>query len=102
MQKLTREQQRAWQINGYLHLEGALSPEEVAFFCRRLDEIRALPGWEPMRTPIGHYAWMDETPDQDPEGFMDRRDRTKGPTGSFTYHRWPRTHPSGFRRTVKG
>ena len=74
MQKLTREQQRAWQIDGYIHLEGVLSAVEVAFFSTQLDEIRGQPGWEPLGKPLGHYGWMDETPAQDPEGFMDRRD----------------------------
>ena len=74
METLSREQQRAWASSGYLRLEGVLSADEVAFFCNQLDDIRKKPGWEPMGAPIGHYAWMDETPSQDPEGFMDRRD----------------------------
>jgi len=74
MEKLTADQQRAWDVNGYIQLEGVLSADEVAFFCARLDEIRPMPGWEPMGKPIGHYAWMDRTPSQDSEGFMDRRD----------------------------
>jgi hypothetical protein len=75
--KLTDTQRRLWQTDGYLHLEGALDPDEVAFFSAEMDRIRALPGYEPDRDeglPIGHYAWLDHSEDLDPNGFMDRRD----------------------------
>jgi hypothetical protein len=82
MLKLSEEQRRLWQTDGYLHLEGVFDPDEVAFFGGEMDRIRALPGYEPDRhpdLPIGHYAWMDHTPDIDPDGFMDRREL-------LTYH----------------
>jgi hypothetical protein len=77
MLKLSEEQRRLWQTDGYLHLEGVFDPDEVAFFSSEMDRIRAVPGYEPDRKPdlpIGHYAWMDHTPDLDPDGFMDRRE----------------------------
>ena len=74
MQKLTKEQQRSWEIFGYIHLERVFDPEEVAFYCEQIDQLRAKPGWEPMSSPLGHYGWMDHTPNLDSEGFMDRRD----------------------------
>jgi hypothetical protein len=74
LQKLTNAQRRAWDVDGFIQLEGVLSADEVSFFSDQLDELRRKPGWEPMGSPIGHYAWMDQTPSQDPEGFMDRRD----------------------------
>ena len=74
MLKLTREQRRDWDTNGYICLEGVLSADEVAFFVDQLDEFRARPGWEPMSAPLGHYGWMDHAKDLDSEGFMDRRD----------------------------
>lgn len=77
MQTLTPEQRRFWKTDGYLHLEGVFDPDEVAFFSGEMDRMRALPGFEPDRNPelpIGHYAWMEHTPDLDPAGFMDRRD----------------------------
>ena len=84
MQQLTAEQRRQWRTDGYLHLEGALDAEQVAFFASEMDRIRRLPGWEPDRNqgkdlPIGHYAWLDHARDLDPRGFMDRRDL-------LTYH----------------
>lgn len=77
MHTLTTEERRQWQTDGYLHLEGVLNAEQVAFFSAEMDRIRALPGWEPDRKPhlpIGHYAWLDHAVDLDPSGFMDRRD----------------------------
>ena len=77
MQNLTTEQRRQWQTDGYLHLEGVLDEEQVAFFSDEVDRIRTVPGWEPKRDPelpIGHYAWLDHAVDLDPNGFMDRRD----------------------------
>ncbi len=77
MQTLTNEQRRQWRTDGYLHLQGVLDSEQVAFFSAELDRIRGIPGWEPDRDPalpIGHYAWLDHAVDLDPGGFMDRRD----------------------------
>ena len=74
MQKLTEQQQEQWAIDGYLHLENQLSPDEVAFFSEELDRIRLEPGWEPTKEQLGHYGWVDHSRDTDPEGFMDRRD----------------------------
>ena len=74
MLKLTREQRRDWDTNGYICLEGVLGADEVAFFIDQLDEFRSRPGWEPMSAPLGHYGWMEHAKDLDSEGFMDRRD----------------------------
>ena len=74
MQHLSEQQREQWAIDGYLHLEGQLGPDEVAFFSEELDRIRLQPGWEPARNPLGHYEWIDHCRDTDPEGFMDRRD----------------------------
>lgn len=82
MEALTIEQRRQWQTDGYLHLEGVLDEEQVAFFSDEMDRIRTVPGWEPKfdpELPIGHYAWLDHAADLDPGGFMDRRDL-------LTYH----------------
>ena len=64
-------------MDGYLHLEGALTPTEVGHFSTETDRIRLLPGWEPgepINSTIGHYTWQPHAKDTDPEGFMDRRD----------------------------
>ena len=77
MQTLTAEQRRQWQVDGYLHLKGVLNPDEVEHYSGQMDRVRTLPGYEPDRKPdlpIGHYSWMEQTPDQDPSGFMDRRE----------------------------
>ena len=76
MQTLTEEQRTRWAVDGYLCLEGALNPDELAFFCEEIDRIRTRPGWEPMSgmLPRGHYGWVEQCVDQDPAAFMDRRD----------------------------
>ncbi|MCP5029741.1 MAG: phytanoyl-CoA dioxygenase family protein [Actinomycetia bacterium] len=74
MQKLTGQQRDQWAIDGYLHLKGALDPDEVALFSEELDRVRLEPGYEPSSQVLGHYEWLDHTRDTDPEGFMDRRD----------------------------
>ena len=76
MKTLTEEQRTKWATDGYIHLESALSQEEVAFFSDKLDEVRQLPGYEPRPDELqrGHYKWLDHADDLDPEGFMDRRD----------------------------
>lgn len=77
MQHLTDEQQRQWRTDGYLHIEGALSADQVELFSDEMDRIRAEPGYEPdsdPELPIGHYAWLPHAEDLDPNGFMDRRD----------------------------
>ena len=72
---LTEAQREQWAVDGYLQLEGALSPAEVAFFSDLLDNtVRTQPGYEPAATELqrGHYAW--KLPDQNKDAFMDRRD----------------------------
>ena len=44
---LTEEQREQWAVDGYLQLEGALSPAEVEFFSRQIDRVRTEPGYEP-------------------------------------------------------
>ena len=74
MRTLTEEQRTRWAIDGYICLEQALRPEEVALFNEELDRMRHLPGWEPTDLPRGHYGWVEQCPDLDPTAFMDRRD----------------------------
>lgn len=74
MQTMTEDQRERWRIDGYLHIEGALSADEVAFFSAELDRIRHLPGWEPSTEVLGHYDWLPGAADRSPDGFMDRRD----------------------------
>ena len=74
METLTAERQRLWAVDGHLTLKQVLTPDEVEFFSRQLDEIRARPGYELLERPIGHYEWVDQCGDLDREGFMDRRD----------------------------
>jgi hypothetical protein len=71
---LTEEQREQWAVDGYLQIEGALSPAEVDFFSGLLDDVRTKPGFEPAATELqrGHYAW--KLPDQNKDAFMDRRD----------------------------
>ena len=57
MQTLTDAQRELWNSDGYLHLEGALSPEQVRFFSDEMDRIRGIPGYEPdpnPELPMGH------------------------------------------------
>ena len=79
MERLTPTQRKQWAEAGYLALPQVLSPNEVEFFSRQLDIIRASPGYEPMRQPMGHYEWVEHCEDLGGEGFMDRRDL-------LTYH----------------
>ena len=44
---LTEAQREQWAVDGYLHLEGALSPAEVDFFSDQIDHVRTQPGYEP-------------------------------------------------------
>lgn len=75
MHVLTDQQRKQWAIDGYIHLEGVLSPEEVQFFSDEIDRLRPIPGWEPSPDgPLGHYKWLDHASDLDPNGPMDRRD----------------------------
>ena len=71
---LTEEQREQWAVDGYLQIEGALSPAEVEFFSDQLDRVREQPGYEPAAAELqrGHYAW--KLPDQKKDAFMDRRD----------------------------
>ena len=46
---LTEEQREQWAVDGYLQLEGALSPAEVGFFSQQIDRVRTQPGYEPAR-----------------------------------------------------
>ena len=73
MKKLTDEQRRCWATDGYLHLEGVLSPGEVQRYGAEVDRVRGLPGYEPSDLPRGHYGWLPHAEDLDPQGFMDRR-----------------------------
>lgn len=76
MRTLTDGQRDRWAVDGYVHLEGVLDRDEVGFFSDQLDRMRTRPGWEPMpgQLPRGHYGWVKESVNQDPEAFMDRRD----------------------------
>jgi hypothetical protein len=76
MINLTEQQRTQWARDGYIQLEQVLSAGEVAFFSEQLDQIRKQPGWEPIHgeLPRGHYGWMAQSVNQDPESFMDRRD----------------------------
>ena len=77
MGELTEQQREQWRTDGYLHIEGALTAQQVEFFSAEMDRVRGLPGYEPDNNPelpIGHYAWLDHAKDLDPAGFMDRRD----------------------------
>lgn len=73
MQQLTHEQRRQWASDGFLHLKGVFSPQQVARYSDELDRIRALPGYEPSDLPRGHYGWLPHAADLSNEGFMDRR-----------------------------
>ncbi len=74
MRGLTEAQRSQWAIDGYLHLEQVLSPEEVELFSREVDGMRHLPGWEPTDLPVGHYGWVEQSANLEPDAFMDRRD----------------------------
>ncbi len=76
MRMLTQDQRDRWAIDGYLHLPGVFDPDEVRAFSEQVDTLRGKPGWEPRpgELPRGHYGWVEQTPAQDTEGFMDRRD----------------------------
>ena len=72
---LTDLQREQWAVDGYLQIEGALTPAEVEFFSDQLDNnVRTQPGYEPAAAELqrGHYAW--KLPDQNKDAFMDRRD----------------------------
>lgn len=80
MLQLTTAQREQWAINGYLHLEGVLSPDEVGALSEEMGRFRQAPGWEPSPDgPLGHYRWLEHAVDTNSEGFMDRRDL-------LTYH----------------
>lgn len=72
---LTDLQREQWAVDGYLQLEGALSPAEVESFSDQLDDVRQQPGYEPApkELPRGHYGWAPHA-DKNIDGFMDRRD----------------------------
>lgn len=74
MEKLSDAQRVQWGTDGYLHLEGVLSPQEVELFSEQLDRVRANPGYEPSDLPRGHYGWLPHAADLATDGFMDRRD----------------------------
>ena len=73
---LTQDQRDRWMIDGYLHLSNVFDAEEVNSLSASVDGLRQTAGWEPMSgmLPRGHYGWVEQTADQDTEGFMDRRD----------------------------
>ncbi len=72
---LTDLQREQWAVDGYLQLEGALSPAEVEFFSDQLDDVRQQPGYEPApkELRVAHYGWAPHA-DKNIDGFMDRRD----------------------------
>jgi hypothetical protein len=76
MRTLTDEQREIWATDGYLHLSGVLDADEVQSLSDQVDGVRKQPGWEPLSgmLPRGHYGWVEQCADQDPEAFMDRRD----------------------------
>jgi hypothetical protein len=77
LQRLNTTQRQQWEVDGYVHLEAALTKDEVVFLSEDLDRIRTLPGYEPARDPqlnIGHYDRLQHAEDLDTKGFMDRRD----------------------------
>ncbi len=76
MLTLTDEQRVKWATDGYLVLDQVIPPEEVEFLSAEVDRIRSVPGYEPApgELPRGHYKWLPGAIDQDPQGFMDRRD----------------------------
>jgi len=76
MKKLTEAQRIKWVTDGYIQLEQVLSPAEVELFSGQIDAMRKVPGYEPRpgELPRGHYGWVEQTPDQSPDGFMARRD----------------------------
>ena len=74
MQTLSEQERTQWAVDGYLHLQGILDPEQVAHYSAELDRVRQLPGFEPSDLPRGHYGWLPHANDLDPDGFMDRRD----------------------------
>ncbi len=65
MRKLSDEQRTRWAVDGYICLEQALDPDEVALLGAELDRMRQLPGWEPTDLPRGHYGWVERSPDLD-------------------------------------
>jgi len=72
--RLTSEQRRHWDEQGYLVIEGALTPDEVAFHNDEIERVRLLPGWEPSDVALGHYGQLDHAANTAVGGFMDRRD----------------------------
>jgi hypothetical protein len=75
MQTLSEEQRRLWETDGYLRLEGTLSPDEVEFYSDQVDGMRPRPGYEPISgmLPRGHYGRVEQSGNMDPSSFMDRR-----------------------------
>ena len=76
MPTLTDEQHRQWAVDGFIHLKGALDPQEVSRYCGLIDSVRHQAGWEPLPgLPFGHYGWVEHNATaSDPDSFMDRRD----------------------------
>lgn len=77
MNKLTKDQREHWEREGYLVIQNALSPNEVALFNSEIDRLRRVPGFEPVRDknlPIGHYGWLPHADTLNNDGWMDRRD----------------------------
>jgi len=76
MQTLSAEQRRTWAIDGYLHVPKVLDATLVSHLSSQIDAMRHRPGWEPRpgALPRGHYGWVEQCPDLDPDAFMDRRD----------------------------
>ncbi|MEM7407100.1 MAG: phytanoyl-CoA dioxygenase family protein [Pseudomonadota bacterium] len=73
MQTLTELERTQWEVDGYLHLKGVLTPEQVQLYSDEIDRVRELPGFEPSDLPRGHYGYLQHSADLAIDGFMDRR-----------------------------
>ena len=69
---LTEEQREQWAVDGYLQIEGALSPAETDFFSKLLGDVPQQAGFRARagRT-AAHYAW--KLPDQNVDAFGSAR-----------------------------
>jgi hypothetical protein len=68
---LTEEQREQWAVDGYLQLEGALSPAKSTSSPSRSTGA-AQPGFEPApgKLPRGHYAWVDHADPTRPPSWI--------------------------------
>jgi len=63
----TQQDLEKLQENGYLHIEGALSPEENELLRQRINHAREM-GWEEGLNAVGNM-WFDTLLDREPEHF---------------------------------